>query len=66
MLTNEKYTLYEQGNALLKKNNYTGAATYFVKALAIDPNFKNALNEKGNALNYIQKAGPNQSTKTNK
>jgi tetratricopeptide (TPR) repeat protein len=56
MLTNEKYVLYEKGNALLQKNNYTGAVTYFDKALHIDPNFKDALSDKGETLIYIHKA----------
>ena len=44
MLSNEKYALYEKGDALNNLGNYTGAITYFEKALAIDPNFKDALN----------------------
>jgi tetratricopeptide (TPR) repeat protein len=44
MLTNEKYALYDKADALNKTGNYTGAITYFVKALAIDPKFKEALN----------------------
>ena len=44
MLTNEKYALYDRGNILNKIGNYTGAITYFDKALAIDPTFKDALN----------------------
>jgi uncharacterized protein YjbI with pentapeptide repeats len=56
MLTNEKYALYEKGNALDKTGNYTGAIMYFDKALKIDPNFKDALYDKGNALDYIHKA----------
>jgi len=36
------------GWALIKLGNYTGAITYFDKALAIDPNYKLELNN-----NYI-------------
>jgi len=51
-------TLFDKGNALFNHGNYTGAIEYFDKALAIDPNFKEALNGKAGSLaelrNYTQ------------
>jgi uncharacterized protein YjbI with pentapeptide repeats/Flp pilus assembly protein TadD len=46
MLTNEKIALYDKGAALVKEGNYTQAIQYLNKSLAIDPNFKDALNTK--------------------
>jgi tetratricopeptide (TPR) repeat protein len=38
---------------LIKLGNYTGAITYLDKALAIDPNYKLALNNKAWALKQL-------------
>ena len=53
ILSNNKYALYDKGDVLISKGNYTQAIQYFDKALAIDPNDKYALYDKGNALNYL-------------
>jgi tetratricopeptide (TPR) repeat protein len=41
------------GRALFKSGNYTGAIKYLDKALAIDPNYKLALNNKAWALKQL-------------
>jgi tetratricopeptide (TPR) repeat protein len=46
MLTNEKIALYDKGAALVKEGNYAQAIQYLNKSLAIDPNFKDAINVK--------------------
>jgi len=58
MLSNNKYALYNKGDALLGGGNYTQAIQYLDKALAIDPKFEFALYDKGDDLynlgNYTQ------------
>src|SRR5262249_35337186 len=51
--TNITALLYAEGNYLHKLGNYTTAIKYFDKALAIDPNYVSALNDKGLALGYL-------------
>lgn len=41
------------GNLLKQKGNYTGAVAVYNKALEIDPNYVNALDGKGWALNEL-------------
>ncbi|MGC2570991.1 MAG: tetratricopeptide repeat protein [Candidatus Nitrosopolaris sp.] len=53
MVKDDKYVLYEKGNASLGRGNYTEAITYFDKALKIDPKYKDALHDKGEALNNL-------------
>ena len=48
-LTNTS-ALIDKGNALYNQSNYIQAIQYYDKALAIDPNNKDAFNGKGNAL----------------
>ena len=45
-----KHSLNGKGNALYSQGNYTQAIQYYDKALAVDPNDKDALNGKGDAL----------------
>ncbi|MGC1932213.1 MAG: tetratricopeptide repeat protein, partial [Candidatus Nitrosopolaris sp.] len=52
-LPNNKYALYNKGDALINLGNYTQAIQYLDKALAIDPKFEDALFDKGDALNYL-------------
>jgi tetratricopeptide (TPR) repeat protein len=47
--------LMEKGNALLISGRLDEAIKYYDRALAIDPNFKEALNGKGLALNRLGK-----------
>jgi Tfp pilus assembly protein PilF len=57
-ISNDKEVLTAQGLAITAggnhgiEGNYTQAVEYFDKALAIDPNYINALNGKGWALNF--------------
>ena len=53
MVSNNKYVLYDKGDALYSLGNYTQAIPYLDKALAIDPNDKYALNDVGRALNSL-------------
>jgi tetratricopeptide (TPR) repeat protein len=46
-------TLYNNGLALFKLDNYTGAIEYYDKALAINPKDVNALTDKGLALDNL-------------
>jgi hypothetical protein len=57
-------TLVNQGDALFNQGNYTQAIQYYDKALAIHPNYKNALNGKGSALDGIGNAFYNQGNYT--
>jgi lipoprotein NlpI len=45
--------LTDKGIALNNIGNYTGAITYYDKALAIDPKYIYAINDKGIALNDL-------------
>jgi tetratricopeptide (TPR) repeat protein len=49
-VSNNKYALYNKGDALLGLGNYTQAIQYLDKALSIDPNFQDALYDRGDAL----------------
>ena len=53
MLSNYKYVLYNKGDDLLGRGNYTQAIPFLDKAIAIDPKFEDALFDKGDALNYL-------------
>jgi tetratricopeptide (TPR) repeat protein len=50
--------IYDKGEILYRQGNYTQAVQYFDKALAVDPNYKDALNGKAYAFkslgNYTQ------------
>ena len=43
------YNLYNKGVTLFNSGNYTGAIKYYDKALAVNPNDINTLNNKGAA-----------------
>jgi tetratricopeptide (TPR) repeat protein len=47
------YDLYKKGLYLDDAGNYTGAISYYDKALAINPNYINALDNKGVALDKL-------------
>ncbi len=50
IIFNDKGVAYVTGVALYNLGKYAEAIQYFDKALAVDPNYKLALNDKGNAL----------------
>jgi tetratricopeptide (TPR) repeat protein len=49
------YIFNAKGNALYKQGKYQEAIAYYDKALSIDPNHANALNNKGLSLVYLGK-----------
>jgi tetratricopeptide (TPR) repeat protein len=46
-------TLFDKGQTLFEKGNYSGAIAYYDKALAIDPFNLSALAAKGDALDSL-------------
>ena len=46
-------TLVDKGNALLNQGNFTQAIQYFDKDLAIDPNYKEALDNRQATLSKM-------------
>ena len=63
ILTNKAHTLFNQAT-FYDQGNYTQAIQYYDKALAIDPNYKEALSGKGSALDGIGNAFYNQGNYT--
>jgi tetratricopeptide (TPR) repeat protein len=49
----EVFTLLDKDNALRNEGDHTGAIQYYDKVLAIDPNNKDVLHEKSNALAWL-------------